>query len=304
MKVTARTIRHRKKQRQSIKIIKKVMALVAAALVFQYGTTNENDFFVDYDQYNQHLESKDWYLESATFGGDQRSQLESQPQSVTSIQLKTGSGTILRLRKPQNQHSDNKKYLTDELAYINKIEEVSRKFQNEEQDSEIQELKPKTKTPSGKNSIYVEALQSISSSRKINSSRGFSSNLKDPLTGNLIRPSTMLEAHITCGNEISKLPRVIEKQDKKINFGSDFFDMFRKQYEKVFGYNLLIEENVPKDANRNRIKRAEKRLFKTYGSKAQSDLRVRLFENPFVIKARECRYRDKPGYVTICNYLL
>jgi hypothetical protein len=109
----------------------------------------------------------------------------------------------------------------------------------------------------------------------------------------------MLEAHITCGNEISKLPRVIEKQDKKINFGSHFFDMFRKQYEKVFGYNLVIEENVPKDANRNRKKRAEKRLFKTYGSKAQSDLRVRLFENPFVIKARGCRYRDKSGYVTI-----
>ena len=54
-----------------------------------------------------------------------------------------------------------------------------------------------------------------------------------------------------------------------------------------------------KDANRNRIKRAEKRLFKTYGSKAQSDLRVRLFENPFVIKARGCHYRDRSGYVII-----
>lgn len=176
------------------------------------------------------------------------------------------------------------------------------KFKNEEEDSEIGGFK--TKTASGKNSIYVEALQSISNSRKRNSFQGFSFNTKDPLTGNLIRPTTMLEAHITCGNEISKLPRMIEKQDKKIKFGSDFFDMFSKQYDKVFGYNLMIEENIPKDANRNRIKRAEKHLFKTYGSKAQSDLRVRLFENPFVIKARECRYRDKPGYVTICNYLL
>ena len=36
-------------------------------------------------------------------------------------------------------NSENKKYLIDELADINKIEEVSRKFKNEEQDSEIQE---------------------------------------------------------------------------------------------------------------------------------------------------------------------
>ena len=50
--------------------------------------------------------------------------------------------------------------------------------------------------------------------------------------------------------------------------------MFRKQYEKVFGYNLLIEENVWKDENRNRVKRAEKRLFKTYRSKVETDLRV------------------------------
>lgn len=91
-------------------------------------------------------------------------------------------------------------------------------------------------------------MQSISNSRKIYTpSRGFSLNLKDPVTVNLIRPSTMLEAHITCGNEISKLPRVIEKRDKRIKFSSDFFDMFRKQYEKVFGYNLVIKENVLKN---------------------------------------------------------
>jgi hypothetical protein len=197
-------------------------------------------------------------------------------------------------------YSDNKKYLTNELADINKIEEVSLEFKNKEQDSEIQEFKIKTKNPSGKNSIYVEALQSISNSRKIYTpSIVFTFNLKDPVTGNLIRPSTILEAHITCGNEISKLPRVTEEQDKRIKFDSVFFEMFRKQYEKVFGYNLVIEENVPKDANRNRIKRAEKRLFKTYGSKAESDLRVRLFENLCVIKVIGCRYRDRSGYVII-----
>lgn len=75
--------------------------------------------------------------------------------------------------------------------------------------------------------------------------------------------------------------------------------MFCKQYEKVFNYNLVIEENVSKDSNKNRIKRAEKSLFKRYGSKAKSDLRVRLFQNSFVIKASGCRYRDRAGYVTI-----
>nr|YP_010472451.1 hypothetical protein N4L43_pgp058 [Pleurosigma intermedium]UVG42062.1 hypothetical protein [Pleurosigma intermedium] len=78
-------------------------------------------------------------------------------------------------------NSDNKKYLIDELSDINKIEEFSMKFKNEEQDSDIQEFKIETKTPSGKNSIYVEALQSITNSRKRNSYRGFSFNLKDPL---------------------------------------------------------------------------------------------------------------------------
>ena len=49
-----------------------------------------------------------------------------------------------------------------------------------------------------------------------------------------------------------------------IDFGNDFFEMFRKQYEKVFGYNLMTEEKTSKDDNRKKIKRAEKRLFKTY----------------------------------------
>jgi hypothetical protein len=213
--------------------------------------------------------------------------------------LNSSQNSNINVLLEKSLNPDNKKYLRNELADINKISEVSMKLKNQEQDSEIGGLKIKTKTASGKNSIYVEALQSISNSRKRNSFQGFSFDIKDPLTGNLIRPSTMLEAHIACGDEISKLPRVIEKQDKKIKFGSDFFDMFRKQYNKVFGYDLFFEENIPKDANRDRIKRAEKRLFKTYGSKAQSDLRVRLFENPCVIKASECRYRDRSGYVII-----
>lgn len=100
----------------------------------------------------------------------------------------------------------------------------------------------------------------------------------------------MLKVHIACGKEISQLPREISKKDQKVKFDSDFFDRLRKKYEEVFGYNLLIynlliEENVLKDANKNRLKRAEKRLFKTYRNKAELELRTRLFENPCVIKA-------------------
>jgi len=70
---------------------------------------------------------------------------------------------------------------------------------------------------------------------------------------------------LACAKEVSHLPREIKKKDRTVNFGSDFFDLFRKRYEDVFGYNLLIEENVRKDANtnKNNIKRSEKRLFKT-----------------------------------------
>ena len=84
---------------------------------------------------------------------------------------------------------DNKKYLTSALEDINQIAQVSMKFKNEELDSEIQGLKIKPK--SGKNSIYVEALQFIYNPRK----KG-SFNIKDPITGNLIRPTIMLEAHM------------------------------------------------------------------------------------------------------------
>ncbi len=77
---------------------------------------------------------------------------------------------LRRISWPQDtvyfSNLNNKKYLIDELADINKIEEVSMKFQNK--DSDIQECKIKTKTRSGKNSIYVEAFQLSYYSRKIN----------------------------------------------------------------------------------------------------------------------------------------
>jgi len=107
--------------------------------------------------------------------------------SQDTVYLNNLNNTVL-LEKSLNP--DNKKYLINELEDINKIAEVSMKFKNEEADSEIEGLKIKLK--SGKNSIFVEALNSISNSRKRNSFQGVSFNLKDPLTGNLIRPTTML----------------------------------------------------------------------------------------------------------------
>ena len=62
----------------------------------------------------------------------------------------------------------------------------------------------------------------------------------------------MLEAYVSFSNEILKLPRSIKK-DKKIKFEANFSDIFCKQYEKVFDYNLAIKKNVLKDIYRNQI---------------------------------------------------
>ena len=218
---------------------------------------------------------------------------------ISSPQDTSNSNTNVILEKSLNLK--NKQYLIDESSDLNKIKQVSNKIKKKEQNSEIEELdtSTKTKTLSGKSSIYVQAFQSILGSNIRSPYQSWPFNLKDSRTGNFIRPTSMLEAHITCNSEVLKLPRIIERQDRKIKFGSDFFDMFVKQYEKVFGYNLILEENVSKEANRKRVKRAEKRLFKTYGSKSEAYLRGRLFENPTVIKALGCRYREKSGFVII-----
>ena len=86
----------------------------------------------------------------------------------------------------------------------------------------------------------------------------------------------MLEAHVTCSSEVSKLPRSIDKTDKRVKIDGNFYKLFIKKHQRVFGYNLAIEEGVSKNDNKGRVKRAERRLFKNYGAQAQSDLRVRL----------------------------
>jgi hypothetical protein len=183
---------------------------------------------------------------------------------------------------------------------LNNIQNVSRILQLNKNESEAdQYLNIQTKRPSGKNSIYVEALQAISATKKVDPYRLSKLNFQDRITGKYIRPSTMLEAHITCKDEILKLPRFIDKNDKNVKFDGEFFNLFQKQYKTVFGYNLLREEDVSMTDNKNKIKRAEKRLYKRYRENAKEMLRNRLFENPFVIKTKECRYRSRVGYVTI-----
>ena len=61
----------------------------------------------------------------------------------------------------------------------------------------------------------------------------------------------------------------------------------------------LIEENVGKNDTKNRIKWAEKRLFKTYGPKRDAELRIRLFENSCAVKIKGYRYRDLNEFVII-----
>ena len=130
-------------------------------------------------------------------------------------------------------------------------------------------------------------------------SKIFNFNSRYWRTGDLLRPSTILEAHIVCIDDISKLPRATEGQDREVIFDSDFYYMLNKQYQKVFGYDITVEENIPKTANKNRIKCAIRQLYNKYDTTSQSNLRTWLFENPSTIKARNCRYREKLGFVTI-----
>lgn len=89
------------KKRQAIK---KAIGLVAAAWAFKFGAMNSDPTptRVDSGQYNQHLEAKYSYQKPVTVGDDKQSLIES--QSVSSIRIKTGSGTILTAR--QNKTSE------------------------------------------------------------------------------------------------------------------------------------------------------------------------------------------------------
>ena len=154
----------------------------------------------------------------------------------------------------------------------------------------------KTKTKQGKNSIFVEAFQVI---------RTFPTrpnlNYYDPVENQFVKQSVMLKAHLTCIKQVQNLPREIDKKDKKVQFDKKYSGLFKKNqnYEKVFGYNLYLEENLGKDSSKNKIKQGEQKLFKEYEETSKKYLRENLFENPCIIKSEKCTYLDTDNLVTI-----
>jgi hypothetical protein len=106
---------------------------------------------------------------------------------------------------------------------------------------------------------------------------------------------------LTCIKQVQNLPREIDKKDKKVKFDKKYSGLFKKNqnYEKVFGYNLYLEENLGKDSSKNKIKQGEQKLFKKYEETSKKYLRENLFENPCIIKSEKCTYLAKDDLVTI-----
>jgi hypothetical protein len=111
----------------------------------------------------------------------------------------------------------------------------------------------------------------------------------------------MLEARLTCMKQINNLPRQIDKKDKTVKFDHKYSGLFKKNenYEKVFCYNLYLEENLGKDSSKNKIKQGKQKLFLKYQETSKKYLRENLFENPCIIKSEKCRYLDTDDLVTI-----
>ena len=176
-------------------------------------------------------------------------------------------------------------------SYIDSIKEVNVISSNKDDSLDI-----KSKTQSGKSSIFVKGYLAI---------RTFPArpnlNYYDRVENQFVKPSVMLEAHLTCMKQLTNLPRQIDKKDKKVKFDKTYFGLFRKDgnYEKVFGYNVYLEENLGKNSSKRKIKQGEKKLFKKYGRTSKKYLRRNLFENPSIIKSEKCRYLDTDDLVTI-----
>ena len=155
----------------------------------------------------------------------------------------------------------------------------------------------KTKKPvGGGNSIFVEAFQAI---RSFPTRPNF--NYYDSVENQFVKKSVMVQAHLTCVKQINNLPRQIEKKDKTVKFDKKYSGLFRKNknYEKVFAYNLYLEENLYKASSKNKIKQGEQKLFKKYGETSKNYLRENLFQNPCIIKSEKCKYLDTENLVTI-----
>lgn len=153
-------------------------------------------------------------------------------------------------------------------------------------------LNIKIRTRLGKNSIYVEAFQVI---------RTYPARLNyyDRVEKRILKPSVMVQAHLTCIKQVDNLPRQIIKKDKSVKFDKKYNGLFKKHYEDVFNYNLYLEENISKDASNSKIKQGKQNLYKKYGETSKEYLRKNLFENPCIIKSEECKYLDSENFVTI-----
>lgn len=102
-----------------------------------------------------------------------------------------------------------------------------------------------------------------------------------------------------CKQQVENLPRQIIKKDKKIKFGKRYSGLFKENYEKVFDYNLYLEQNLAKNSSNNQLKKGKQRLFKKYCKESQQYLRENLFENQCIIKSEKCKYLDTNNFVTI-----
>ena len=147
----------------------------------------------------------------------------------------------------------------------------------------------------GGNSIFVEGFQAP---------RGFPTrpnfNYYDSVENQFVKKSVILQEPVTCFKDINNLPRQIDKKDKRVKFDNKYNGLFRKKnYEKVFAYNLYLEENLGKASSKNKIKQSEQKLFKKYGEIPKNYLRENLLKNPCVIKSEKCKYLDTENLVTI-----
>jgi len=84
-------------------------------------------------------------------------------------------------------------------------------FASKKENSIPMPINIKTKTREGKNSIFVEGFQAI---------RTFPArpklNYYDKVENRVVKPSIMLQAHLTCMKQIVELPREILKIDRKV----------------------------------------------------------------------------------------
>lgn len=193
---------------------------------------------------------------------------------------------------------------------IYKIEQASvfkRDYKIIEPDDENEnfDLNQKEQTLSSTSSIFVDAFQSIAHGPRF---YGSSNTITNPIfksvdstTGKKIPDSMMLQAHVACLDQVSKLPRKIEKKDRTVKMGSfPYFESLFKRNYKSLDYSLsLVTPDGEVPVKKKKIRQAERLLFQKYEDQARVKLRELLFENPIVVKTTQCRYRHHKNMVTV-----